>query len=95
MNVALAGVERIVKEEAERGWDVRCLVKARKRVNYGVVSWLAGMMATQGHGESSGSGFSRRMLMGKDRKPWRLRCEACPRGLTTTSASASLPFGKF
>lgn len=51
MNVALAEIERVAKEEAEKGWDVRCLSRARQRVGDGVVNWLAGMMEGQGHGE--------------------------------------------
>lgn len=51
MNVALAEIEKVAKEEAERGWEVRCLSRARQRVGDGVVNWLAGMMEGQGHGE--------------------------------------------
>lgn len=51
MAVALEEIERVAKEEAGRGWEARCLTRARQRVGDGVVNWLAGMMEGQGHGQ--------------------------------------------
>lgn len=58
MNIALAEIERIAKEEADKGWDNRRLTRARQRVGDGVVNWLAGMMEGQGHGMSPYPGYS-------------------------------------
>lgn len=41
--VAHDEVERIAQEESAKGWDVRLLSKARKRVGEGVAGWLHAM----------------------------------------------------
>ncbi|WWC91460.1 uncharacterized protein L201_006406 [Kwoniella dendrophila CBS 6074] len=41
--VAYKEIERIAKEESEKGWDVRRLTRARQRVGDGVANWLSGM----------------------------------------------------
>jgi anaphase-promoting complex subunit 2 len=41
--VAYGEIERIAREEAEKGWDVRRLTRARQRVGDGVANWLSGM----------------------------------------------------
>jgi anaphase-promoting complex subunit 2 len=40
--VAFDEIERIAKEEAEKGWDTRRLTRARQRVGEGVANWLSG-----------------------------------------------------
>ncbi|KAK4687974.1 anaphase-promoting complex subunit 2, partial [Tremellales sp. Uapishka_1] len=41
--VAYEEIERIAREEADKGWDGRRLGKARERVGNGVANWLSGM----------------------------------------------------
>lgn len=39
--VAHEEIERVVKEEAAKGWDVRRLPRVRQRVAVGLVNWIA------------------------------------------------------
>lgn len=39
--VAYQEIERIVKEEVGKGWDVRRLPRIRQRVAVGLVNWIA------------------------------------------------------
>ena len=39
--VANEEIQRIVKEEAAKGWDVRRLPRVRQRVSVGLVNWIA------------------------------------------------------
>ncbi|WVQ64090.1 uncharacterized protein L199_002249 [Kwoniella botswanensis] len=41
--VAYKEIEKIAREEAEKGWDTRRLTRARQRVGDGVANWLSGM----------------------------------------------------
>ncbi|GFZ51497.1 hypothetical protein JCM24511_09264 [Saitozyma sp. JCM 24511] len=41
--VAYEEIERIVKDEAGKGWDGRRVTRARQRVGDGVANWLSGM----------------------------------------------------
>lgn len=41
--VAYQEIEKIAREEAEKGWDARRLTRARQRVGDGVANWLSGM----------------------------------------------------
>lgn len=41
--VAYEEIERIAREEADRGWDTRRLTRARQRVGDGVANWVSGM----------------------------------------------------
>jgi anaphase-promoting complex subunit 2 len=41
--VAYEEIERIVKDEAAKGWDGRRVTRARQRVGDGVANWLSGM----------------------------------------------------
>lgn len=41
--VALEEIEKIAREEADKGWEARRLGRARQRVGEGVAGWLGGM----------------------------------------------------
>ena len=41
--VALAAIQQIAREEANKGWEARRLTKARQRVGEGVAGWLGGV----------------------------------------------------
>ena len=45
--IAYAEIEKIAREEAEKGWEIRRLAKARQRVGNGVAGWLGGMFDGQ------------------------------------------------
>jgi len=47
--VALEEIEKIAREEADKGWESRRLSRARQRVGEGVAGWLGGMFEGECH----------------------------------------------
>lgn len=45
--VAFDEIDRIAREEADKGWETRRLTRARRRISDGLANWLAGMFESE------------------------------------------------